>query len=156
MAEPGLLDIFGDHAFLKGLGQRHLMLLASGAKPVRFAPGTLLGREGETAKAFYLIKAGHVSLDVHASHSTPIPVETVGPGEVVGWSWLVPPHQWRFDCRAKDTVDALAFDAEWLRHMCEQDHELGYQLLKHLVTVIAGRLTATRHQLFGAPAQEKS
>jgi CRP-like cAMP-binding protein len=147
MADTGLLGIFGNHAFLQGLGQRHLMLLASGVKPVRFDSGSYLGRDGETAKMFYLIKSGRVSLDIRVPGRAPVPVELVGPGEVVGWSWLVPPHRWCFDCRASETVEALAFDAEWLREKCEQDHELGYQLLKHLVTVIAGRLTATRHKL---------
>ena len=147
MSEPGLLGTFGNHAFLQGLGPRHLMLLASGVKPVTFAPGAFLGREGDTAGAFYLIKSGHVSLEIHRSDREAVPVETVGPGEVAGWSWLVQPHRWRFDCRATDAVEALAFDGEWLRDKCEQDHELGYQILKHLVTVLAGRLTATRHQL---------
>ncbi len=146
MSESGLLGIFGNHAFLQGLGPRHLMLLAAGVKPVTFAPDTFLGRDGETARTFYLIQSGHVSLDIRSPDRAAVAVESVGPGEVVGWSWLVAPHRWRFDCRATDKVEALAFDAEWLREKCEQDHELGYQLLKHLVTVIAGRLTATRHQ----------
>jgi len=147
MSESGLLDAFGDHAFLKGLGPRHLMLLASGVKPVRFGPGEYLGRDGEVAKAFYLIQSGQVALEMRARDRGAVPVQTVGPGEVVGWSWLVAPHRWRFDCRAADTVQALAFDAEWLREKCDQDHELGYQLLKHLVTVMATRMTATWQQL---------
>jgi CRP/FNR family cyclic AMP-dependent transcriptional regulator len=147
MSETGLLGAFADHAFLNGLGPRHLMLLASGVKPVRFGAGEYLGRDGETAKAFYLIQSGQVALEMHAPGHGAVPVQTVGPGEVVGWSWLVAPHLWRFDCRAAETVQALAFDAEWLREKCEQDHELGYQLLKHLVTVMAARMTATWQQL---------
>jgi CRP/FNR family cyclic AMP-dependent transcriptional regulator len=147
MSESTLTDVFGNHAFLKGLGQRHLMLLASGVRPVKFAPGAYLVREGETARSFYLIQSGHVTLAMHPPGHKSVPVQTVGPGEVVGWSWLVPPHRWRFDCQANDEVHALAFDAEWLREKCEQDHELGYQLLKHLVNIMAARLTATRLQL---------
>jgi CRP-like cAMP-binding protein len=147
MSESGLLAVFGGHAFLKDLSPRHLMLLASGVRPVEFKAGTYLGRDGETAKAFYLIQAGHVALRMHAHGAESVPVQTVGPGEVVGWSWLVAPHRWRFDCVASDHVTALAFDAEWLREKCEQDHELGYQLLKHLVTVMADRMTATWQQL---------
>jgi CRP/FNR family transcriptional regulator, cyclic AMP receptor protein len=147
MSESGLLGVFGGHAFLNGLGPRHLMLLASGVKSVRFGAGDYLGRDGETAKAFYLIQSGHVALEMHARDRGAVPVQTVGPGEVVGWSWLVAPHCWRFDCRAVDAVQALAFDAEWLREKCDQDHELGYQLLKHLVTVMASRMTATWQQL---------
>ena len=135
------------HPFLSKLDERHRTALASAAKTFTATPGELLAREGEPAKTFYLLQAGHMGLDLHVPGRGLVSIQTVGPGEIVGWSWLVPPHRWRFDCRAAETVEALAFDAEWLREKCEQDHELGYQLLKHLVTVMAGRLTATRHQL---------
>jgi len=123
------------------------MLLASGARPFTAAPGEMLAREGETAKAFYLIQAGHVALQLHTSDRGVVPIKTVGTGEIVGWSWLVPPHRWQFDCRAVDAVQGLAFDAVWLREKCEQDHELGYHLLKQLVAEIANRLAATRLEL---------
>jgi len=147
MTPSGVTGAFAGHAFLKGLSERHLMLLASGVKPMSFAAGEYLGREGEEARAFYLILSGKVSLGVHTPDRGVVPVQTVGAGQALGWSWLVPPHRWRFDCRAVDAVQALAFNAEWLREKCEQDHELGYHLLKHLVGVIAGRLAATRLQL---------
>jgi CRP/FNR family cyclic AMP-dependent transcriptional regulator len=147
MTAEGVTLAFAGHSFLKGLGERHLMLLASGVKPQAFQPGDYLGREGEPATAFYLIQAGHVALGIPTPDRGVTPVQTVGPGEVVGWSWLVPPHRWRFDCRAVDTVQALTLNAEWLREKCEQDHELGYHLLKHLVGVLAARLAATRLQL---------
>ena len=147
MTEQGVLGTFASHAFLSGLSERHRMLLASGARPFTAAPGELLAREGETAKTFYLIQAGHVALDLHTPDRGVVSIQTVEAGEIVGWSWLVPPHRWQFDCRAVDPVQGLAFDAEWLREKCEQDHELGYHLLKQLVAVIANRLAATRLQL---------
>ena len=147
MTEQGVLGTFASHAFLGSLSERHRMLLASGARPFTAASGEPLAREGEAAKTFYLIQAGHVALDLHTPERGAFPIQTVGPGEVVGWSWLVPPHRWQFDCRAVDTVKGLAFDAEWLREKCDQDHELGYHLLKQLVAVIAKRLAATRLQL---------
>ena len=147
MTAQGVLGAFAGHTFLAGLSERHLMLLASGAKPVTFAAGDFLGREGDPAKAFFLIQSGHVSLGVHTPDRGVVQVQTVGPGEVVGWSWLVPPHRWRFDCQAVDAVQALSFNAEWLRELCDNDHELGYQFLKQLVGTIATRLAATRLQL---------
>jgi CRP-like cAMP-binding protein len=147
MSDEGLLGTFASHEFLRGLDRRHLMLLASGARPFTAVPGELLAHEGETAKAFYLIQSGHVALSARAGGRGNVEVQTVGPGEVVGWSWLVPPHRWQFEARAKDAVAGLAFDAAWLRQQCEEDHQLGYYLLRHLVTVLAGRLAATRRKL---------
>ena len=115
MTAEGVTLAFAGHSFLKGLGERHLLLLASGVRPQVFQPGDYLGREGEPATAFYLIQAGHVSLGIPTPDRGVTPVQTVGPGEVVGWSWLVSPHRWRFDCRAVGTVQALSLNAEWLR-----------------------------------------
>lgn len=135
------------HPFLSKLDERHRTALASAAKTFTATPGELLAREGEPAKTFYLLQAGHMGLDLHVPGRGLVSIQTVGPGEIVGWSWLVPPHRWQFDCRAVDCVQGLALDAAWLREKCEQDHELGYQLLKELVTVIGNRLAATRVQL---------
>jgi CRP/FNR family cyclic AMP-dependent transcriptional regulator len=147
MADQGILGMFASHAFLSGLRERHLMVLASGARAFRVEEGELLGREGEPANAFYLIQSGHVSLATQVPSRGLVDVQTVGPGEVIGWSWLVPPHRWQFDARALDHVEGVSFNGTWLREMCEQDYELGYHLLRHLLAVLAGRLTATRLRL---------
>jgi CRP-like cAMP-binding protein len=150
MAGKGILDTFASHAFLRGLSDQFLMILASAARPFTAAPGDLLAREGAEAKSFYLIQAGQVAIEIHKPDQEPVRLQIVGPGDVVGWSWIVSPHRWQFDARATENVSGLAFDAEWLRNRCEQDHEFGYQMLKQLVTLIANRLVATRQQLLGS------
>lgn len=144
MSRQGLLGTFETHAFLSGLSDQHLMRLASGVKPFTAKAGEFLAREGAPANAFYLIQKGHVEIGNHAVGKPFLPLTTAGPGEVIGWSWLLPPHHWQFDCRAADAVRGLVFNAEWLREQCETDHELGYHLLKHLLAVVASRLTASR------------
>src|SRR5208282_1310540 len=99
------------------------------AKPFRAASGEYLAREGEPAQAFYLIQSGHVGIGTHLGERGEVPIQTLGAGSVVGWSWLLPPHEWQFDARAVDTVEGLLLDAAWLREQCAQDHELGYHLL---------------------------
>jgi CRP/FNR family cyclic AMP-dependent transcriptional regulator len=146
MTDLALLGAFASHAFLEALSEQHRMRLASGVNPFRAAPGEYLAREGEPAQAFYLIQSGHVGIGTHLGKGGTAPIQTLGPGDVVGWSWLLPPYQWQFDARAIDSVQGLVFDAAWLRDQCEQDHELGYHLLKQLLTVVSGRLAACRIQ----------
>jgi CRP/FNR family cyclic AMP-dependent transcriptional regulator len=153
MSEKGILGVFAGHEFLRGLSERHLMILASGAKPFTAGPGELLARQDETADAFYLIRSGHVVIGAVTPAGDEVSIQQVGPGEVVGWSWLVAPHRWQFSCRAADRVEGIAFDAAWLRDLCERDPGLGYHLLKQMVTVMAERLASTRRQLV-APHQE--
>jgi CRP-like cAMP-binding protein len=143
MTSPAVLEVFGSHAFLSGLSEWVRMRLAYGVMPFSAAPGEFLGREGQAADSFFLIQEGHVDIGTREGDQ-PVTLQTVGPGDVVGWSWILPPHRWQFDCRAVDAVKGIRFDAGWLRDQCETDHELGYHLVKHLLGVIASRLAATR------------
>ncbi len=147
MTASSITGVFAQHAFLQPLGERLLMTLASGATPFTAEAGTVLAREGEPARYFYLIQTGRVAINIHTNKRGDVPIQTVGPGEVLGWSWLVPPHLWQFDCRTLEAVQGIKLDAEWLREKCEQDHELGYHLLRQLLTVLATRLASTRRQL---------
>ena len=66
---------------------------------------------------------------------------------MLGWSWLIPPYRWRFSARTQQATQALAFDGKFLRAKCEEDHDLGYELLKRFSRVFSERLQATRVQL---------
>jgi CRP-like cAMP-binding protein len=147
MIDQETVKLLASHPFLHGLSQPLLEKMASITQRITVTAGQYLGHEKEQANAFYLIQSGRVAIEFHAPERESVRIQTIGPGEIVGWSWLVPPHRWQFDARVSETLQALALDARSLRAQCEQDHELGYQLLKHLVEVISGRLAATRLQL---------
>jgi CRP-like cAMP-binding protein len=66
---------------------------------------------------------------------------------MLGWSWLIPPYQWRFDAQALELTRAIALDAKCLRTKCEEDHDLGYAFMKQFALVISERLQAARLQL---------
>jgi CRP-like cAMP-binding protein len=136
-----------DHPFFHNFQQRHLGLIVGCASNVRFDANQLIFREGEKANTFYLIRRGKVALQVVSERRGPITVLTLGEGEILGWSWLAPPYQWRFTARALQPTQVFAFDGECLRIKAEEDHDLGYELLKRFVGVIAGRLEATRLQI---------
>jgi CRP/FNR family cyclic AMP-dependent transcriptional regulator len=142
--EPAILGAFASHKFIKGLGEHHRMRLATGVKPFRAAVGDYLARAGEPAHAFYLIQRGVVAIGTDLSQSDAVPIQTVGPGDVVGWSWLLPPYRWQFDARVTDAVQGLSFDGGWLRELCEQDYALGYHLTRQLLAMVTSRLTASR------------
>lgn len=147
MTVPDALTALRGHAFLSGLDERQITLLAGLVRRLEVDAGALLGREGQPAETFFLVLAGRVAIELPVPGRGAARLQTVGPGEVVGWSWLVPPHRWEFDARAVEPVVALALDATALRAACLRDHELGYQILSRLVRAIGGRLAAARVQL---------
>jgi CRP/FNR family transcriptional regulator, cyclic AMP receptor protein len=139
--------ILAQHPFFDRLEQRYLDLLVGCASNVRFDARQFILREGEEANHFYLIRHGKVALEIFAGHRGPITVETLEDGDIVGWSWLFPPYRWRFDARAVEITRAIALDGKCLRTKSEQDHDLGYELLKRFARIVEERLQATRLQL---------
>ena len=139
--------IIAEHPFFGGLNDAQVHLLAGCASNTRFRAGEPLFLEGGEANQFFLIREGKVALEVHTGTDTPIVVQCLSAGDVVGWSWLIPPHRWRFDARAVEETRAFALDGACLRRKCEEDHDLGYELLKRFSATMAERLQATRRQL---------
>jgi len=142
-----LEPILAQHPFLKDLEPKYVKLIAGCASNVRFNTGQYVFREGEEANQFYMIRQGKVAVQILAAQRGVITVQTIGEGEILGWSWLIPPYRWRFDARALEPTRAIALDGKCLRTKSEEDHDLGYELLKRFSSVIAERLEATRLQL---------
>jgi CRP/FNR family cyclic AMP-dependent transcriptional regulator len=142
-----LEPILAEHPFIKGLEPRHVQLIVGCASNVRFDAGQFMLREGEEANQFYIIRKGKVALEIFSPEKGPIIIDTVGDGEVLGWSWLIPPYHWRFDARAVELTRAIALDGKCLRNKCEEDHDLAYELLKRFAHLMEERLEATRLQL---------
>lgn len=143
----GLEAVLRDHPFFGGLAEEQLVLLAGCGKNERFDEGRFLFREGGAADQFYIIRQGRVRVEVHSTRRGPLMLETLGEGDVLGWSWLVPPYRWRFDARALELTRVVAMDGTCLRGKCEEDPALGYELLKRFAQVLADRLEAARMQM---------
>lgn len=143
----GLERILGEHPFFAGFAPEHSHLVSGCARNHRFDAGQYLFHEGEQANEFYLIRHGRVALEIVAPGQAPIVFATLGPGEIVGASWLVPPYRWMFDARALELTRAIGIDAACLRGKCEADHHLGYEMMKRFLPILVSRLHATRLQL---------
>jgi CRP-like cAMP-binding protein len=142
-----LEPLLAAHPFFAGLDPAHLRLLVACATNVRIDAGAFLFRAGEEANQFWLVREGRVALEILAPGRSALVLQTVGAGEILGWSWLVPPYQWLFDARAVEMVRAIALDGRCLRGKCEADHDLGYELLKRFAHIMEERLQAARLQL---------
>jgi CRP-like cAMP-binding protein len=127
--------------------ERHVEFIAGCATNVQFPEGHMIFREGDPASEFYFIREGLVSVELLVPHRGAITIRTVAEGEVLGWSWVSPPYRWHFGARTAQRTRALVFDARCLRDKCEEDHDLGYELLSRFVGIISARLDAVRLQL---------
>jgi CRP/FNR family transcriptional regulator, cyclic AMP receptor protein len=146
-------ELITDSPIFVGLEQSQLELIAGCAQNVHVPGDTLLLREGEPADVFYLIRRGRVALEVNTPARGPLLIETLAPGDPVGWSWLFAPYRWRLDGRTTESSELIAFDGACLRGKCEEDHELGYQLMKRFAEDVVDRLQATHMQLLDVYGQ---
>lgn len=139
--------IVAEHPFFEGLDPNTTKLLTGCARNVRFPVGTYIFKEGESANDFYLIRSGRVAMEIFSPQHKPIVVATVEEGDILGWSWLVPPYIWRFNAHAIQETRAIALEGKCLRNKCEESHDLGYEVLKRFAQIMVKRLEATRLQL---------
>jgi CRP/FNR family cyclic AMP-dependent transcriptional regulator len=147
MHKEDLTEILRQHPFLFGLSDEMMQVLIGCASNVKFAEGEYLIHEGEVANNFHLVRTGRVALEIDFVGKKDLRILTVGPGEVLGWSWLISPYRWHFNGVAVVETRAVALDAECLRNKCEADPAFGYEMLKRLAQVMERRVEATRLQL---------
>lgn len=142
-----LESILANHDFFQGLQPDYMQLLAGCASHIQFEANTYLFREGGEANVFYIVRYGAVNLEINDPKRGARVIQSISADDVIGWSWLFPPYRWLFDARAVTLVRALALDGICLRAKCEEDHDLGYELMKRFSKIIADRLQATRLQI---------
>jgi CRP/FNR family transcriptional regulator, cyclic AMP receptor protein len=142
-----IADLLESHPFFAGLSPYALELIAGCASNVHFDEGSRIFDQGEPANLFYVIRHGSVALEVHSPAKGPLIIDTMDGGEVLGWSWLIPPYHYFAAAVAVTPVGATALDGACLRGKCEADPDLGYQLLKRVTTVMYQRLQSARIRL---------
>ena len=154
MSKASLEKDVAGHPFLLGLSEHQIRLLVDCAIRTHFEKDQVVFREGETANRFYLIESGHVSLESSGT-GEPVTIEAIGPGDLLGWSWLFPPYVWHFTARALEPTTAIFFYGTVLREYCEQDPALGMALFKRMSAVMTERLQSARVRLLKAYAAEQ-
>jgi CRP-like cAMP-binding protein len=146
MQTETLVRALSTHPFLADLGQKHLDFLTGCAKNARFDRDAYLVREGAPAVSLFLIREGRIALESQVPGRGSVQVETLGPGDVLGWSALFPPHFWHLDGRAVEPALTFVIDGECLRNKIESDKDFGYALTRRLLHVVHRRLERARLQ----------
>jgi len=136
-----------EHAFFDGLPGDTLELISGCGWNVHFDSNARIISENAPADTFYVLRTGKVAIEINTPHRGSVVIETIGPGDLLGVSWLLPPYRWTFDSRAVEPTSAIAIDAACLRGKCDDDPALGYELFKRFAGLVRDRLQATRLQL---------
>lgn len=147
------------HPFARGLPPAGIERLAGLASSIQVAAGQRVFDEGAAADRLWLIGSGRIALDLRVPGRELIIVETLGPGDELGLSWLAPTRQWQFGAVAQLPVSAFELASADVLALCEADHELGYELSRRLLRTAISRLQAARIRildLYAAPGHDVS
>lgn len=140
-------ELLAEAPAFEGMSEEHLALIAGCAQNKAFREGEYLMREGDPADNFFVIRHGRVAMEVFVPQRGAMTIETIDDGDLLGWSWLMPPFRCHMDARALGTVHTVVFDAACLRGKSDTDPVLGYGLMRRFIPVIVERLQATRVRL---------
>ena len=135
-----------EHPICAGMSEAELAFLVGCTKNARFSAGEYLFREGAAADILFVLREGRVAVESAAPGRGAVKVETVGPGDVLGWSALFEPYRWHLDGRALEPTLAFAVEGACLRGKLEADPAFGYALTRRLLYHVHKRLERTRLQ----------
>jgi CRP/FNR family transcriptional regulator, cyclic AMP receptor protein len=155
VAQP-LYTLIAQQPFFQGLTAHQLRVLTDSALEIPFAQGQMIFEEGSPANRYYLILEGKVGLETFLEERGPIPIQTLGPDDALGWAWLFPPYLLHLSARALTPTRTIFFYGTRLREQCEQDHDLGYQIMQRIAEVVVKQLQATQQRLLDCIVTNKS
>jgi len=147
MTKTDIAGVLAESDFFGGLERDAIAFLAEHARERELDQGALLFEHGQPADRFYLLRSGEVVVEVPAIEGPALTVQRLGPDQVLGWSWLIPPYRWSFQARAVKAVVVFEFDGNAVRGRCEDDPAFGYEVIKRFSSLMSERLDAARRKM---------
>ncbi len=117
------------------------------AKNNTYPAGKILFNESDRYHQIHIICDGLVTLEMRVPGHGVQKILTLGRGELLGWSALLADGVMTTSAVATEATKTIEFETKELKLLCEQDHEVGYHVMRQVATSLAKRLLATRLQL---------
>lgn len=139
--------ILAAHPFFQGFSTRHLQDILACAGRENFNPGEYLCRDADEAAKFFVIHQGRVGVEIFKARGGPVTIQTLGAGEVLGWLGFKKPYHWNLDAKALQLTRVISLSVQCLGDRCDQDHDLGYELMKRYAHHLAVQFRVAKLQL---------
>jgi CRP/FNR family cyclic AMP-dependent transcriptional regulator len=111
--------------------------------------GEVLFLEGDREVYMYIILDGQINLENYVPTHGVLYLYTADPLDILGWSSMTPVvRQLTATARALCPSKLLAFDSDALKRLCEEDHDLGYIIMRRMANVVASQLLVSRLVLY--------
>jgi CRP-like cAMP-binding protein len=136
--------------FCKGLPIDYQRRLFAIGEIKAYQPGDRLFFEGQRSKEIYLLAEGEVVLETSIPGQDPMTLQTVGPGELLGWSPVLGLGFMSVTARAVTPCHVLALNADRILSLADEEPRFVLEFMRRVAITLARRLNATRLQLLDA------
>ncbi len=138
------------------LNQAHFDKLVEISELVEYDAGQELYRQGDKQEYLYIVITGRVAVEIAVPGRGRQRINTAEAMDVLGWSSATPVVRLRTSGAVTVLPTQLVrMDAVKLRQLCEENHSLGYVVMKRLANVVASSLLVTRLQLLDMFAHDQ-
>ena len=126
----------------KELSVEQLKPIADLAEVKKFAEGEAIFEEGKEATHFFVLVKGKVRIQVQLTSSPEsIAVAVLSqPGQLIGWSGMVPNQSYTAAGICLEDTELLAFEGQPLMRILEEDCDTGFKVFRKISEVISGRV----------------
>jgi CRP-like cAMP-binding protein len=147
MQTSTLSTLLGDTWFGSGLPVTARARMAAVKTIADVAADTVLVREGTRCESLGVVVGGRIAIRLGLPGLEERTVLTIEPGDVFGWSAVLPPSIATSTCVTVAPSRVILFDGVGLGMALAAEPELAAVLYQRLLVVVARRLSATRMQL---------
>jgi CRP-like cAMP-binding protein len=112
-----------------------------------FAADEVILQEGDDATELGILISGRLALRTLVPERGPVTILSVEPGDIFGWSAILPTTTAQSTVVATEPSRALVIDGASLRAALKDDHALAASLYPRVLQAVGRRLRATRLQL---------
>lgn len=134
---------------LAGLTKEQEERILALGKIESYEAGTVITRQGEPSQKLYIVQEGKVAINRAIAFQKQLPITAVGPGEVFGWSSLVPPRVLTASATATEKTKVLAIDAEQLERYFQWEPQAGLVVMRNVAELVASRLKTVELEIAG-------
>ena len=134
-------ELIRRYPYFSGISIAQLNMLANIAEEAEYESGHYFHHEGEDLNKVYIIVEGEVSLITKfPQQDKEVVINTLGPGDVFGWTSLLPPYSAGAGAKSNSKCTLIEFDSVELRNKFSEDYEFGYLMMMKVAQIIRERL----------------
>jgi CRP-like cAMP-binding protein len=139
MAAPEKIQ---DFKLFEGLSKEQLKTIADLTELKQIPDGETLFREKDPANNLYILLKGKVRIQVQLTSKPETIAITIlsQPGQLIGWSGLVPNQHYTAAAICLEDSQMLAIEGTKLMNALEKDCDMGFKIMRKISEVISDRL----------------